>query len=199
MYYFIANNFIEFEKGKIHHIKQRKLLQDTWEKNAMRNCMPEDIALLSMVMDDASVPKLNFFRIVSKLVNSLVPNEGHIYGRKLADDFENVIKSAINEGSSSKPRSLKDFIENGWTAVKLKRSKEKETAPSKTGVDSEEKESFKIVETYEFDEASTIFDEMKEDDLAFLKTAGVEYTSAKRYIESLAGELKAVSETCCRK
>jgi len=122
--------------------------------------------LLSTVLDD-SLPVVNFFEIVSKLVNSLVPTKGNSYGMELANDFEAVIRRAIKKGSAPKPRSLNNFIEKGFV----------EKEPRK----------FEIVQTSEYHEANVIFTEMEELELLNDTTSDTkvnfDFTSAKRSIE----------------
>ena len=96
---------------------QVDLLKTTWEKKAMRNCMPEDSELLSTVLDD-SLPSVNLFEIVSKLVNSLVPTKGNSYDMDLADEFEAVIRRAIKKETAPKPKSL-DGSADAATAAAL--------------------------------------------------------------------------------
>ena len=154
---------------------QVELLKTTWKKKAMRNCMPEDSELLSTVLDD-SLPVVNFFEIVSKLVNSLVPTKGNSYGMELANDFEAVIRRAIKKGSAPKPRSLNNFIEKGFVE--------------------KEPRNFEIVQTSEYHEANVIFTEMEELELLNDTTSDTkvnfDFTSAKRSIELTGEFMKAV-------
>ena len=78
----------------------------------MRNCMPEDSELLSTVLDD-SLPSVNLFEIVSKLVNSLVPTKGNSYDMDLADEFEAVIRRAIKKETAPKINATDFSSQNG--------------------------------------------------------------------------------------
>ena len=183
---------------------QVDLLKTTWEKKAMRNCMPEDSELLSTVLDD-SLPSVNLFEIVSKLVNSLVPTKGNSYDMDLADDFEAVIRRAIKketapkpkslDGSAPEPKSLDAFVEAEPKSLDAFVDK---------GFDDKKPRKFEIVQTSEYHEANVIFTEMEDLDMLNVSTSDTtkvtsdttkvnfDFTSAKRSIELTGEFMKAV-------
>jgi hypothetical protein len=145
-----ANIFIEFTYGKEQFKKQIDILKGTWNKMALKNSRPQDVDLLSDVMDGD--PKASVLQIVALLSTCLIPESGSEYNIDLANEFEMVMYKAYDLRGIEKPRTLKEFISRGFN---------KGNDSSDFVVLETEGNKFSIVETEAYEDANYIYSELE--------------------------------------
>jgi hypothetical protein len=157
---------IEFHKGTEQFKDQVSMLKTTWEQMALENHRPQDIDLLSEVMDEA--PKTQVLQIVAKLALCIVPKNGNEYNTALADKFETILRNANQSVGEVRPRNLKHFVSKG------------------------NDDSFDVVETNDYEDADYIFSQLETTNFKlFEPSTGANgspafnpYMKSKKWIES---------------